>query len=298
MSDTPMVGFVGLGAMGGPMAAHLARAGQLTAVWNRTPETAHRWLQQLEPELPRPHLASDAADLAGRCQMVVVCVSRDEDVESVVTAMATALPRGALVVDCSTISPMTARAMAERLETHGVGFVDAPVSGGVEGARQGNLAVMAGGSAADFARAETVLTHFARAVYHMGPVGNGQATKAVNQVMVAGIAEAVCEALALGEKLNLPQERLLQVTGSGAAASWFLHHRGQSMLADRFKQGFKQALLLKDLDIILDLARELNSQLQTVTAARADYADLVVAGDGDNDISGLIKLKRRQLTAS
>jgi len=137
-----------------------------------------------------------------------------------------------------------------------------------------------------------VLEAISGTVTHMGPVGSGQATKAVNQVMIAGIAEAVCEALSLGEKLNLPSERLLSVVGAGAAGSWFLAHRGQTMLEDQFNVGFKLSLLLKDLMICQGLARELNISIPTTEAAINDYRELVALGDGDHDISGLIRLKR------
>jgi 3-hydroxyisobutyrate dehydrogenase len=163
----------------------------------------------------------------------------------------------------------------------------------VEGAKKGTLSVMAGGDSANMSRSMPVLETFAATVTHMGPVGAGQATKAVNQVMVAGIAEAVCEALALAEQLKLPPERLLSVVSAGAAGSWFLDHRGRSMLEDRFDVGFKLSLLLKDLGICQRLARDLDISLPVVDAAVADYRALVEAGDGDNDISGLIRLKRR-----
>jgi 3-hydroxyisobutyrate dehydrogenase len=137
-----------------------------------------------------------------------------------------------------------------------------------------------------------VLEAISATVTHMGPVGYGQATKAVNQVMIAGIAEAVCEALALGEKLNLPSERLLSIVSSGAAGSWFLQHRGRTMLENSFDVGFKLSLLLKDLLICQALARELDISMPTVEAAIKDYRNLVELGDGDHDISGLIRLKR------
>jgi 3-hydroxyisobutyrate dehydrogenase len=153
---------------------------------------------------------------------------------------------------------------------------------------------MAGGDSANISRIMPVLEAISVSVTHMGPVGFGQATKAVNQVMIAGIAEAVCEALALSEKLNLPSERLLSVVGAGAAGSWFLGHRGQTMLEDRFDVGFKLSLLLKDLLICQTLAQELDISIPTVEAAINDYRKLVELGDGDHDISGLIRLKRGQ----
>jgi 3-hydroxyisobutyrate dehydrogenase len=152
--------------------------------------------------------------------------------------------------------------------------------------------IRAGGDCATISRIMPVLETISATVTHMGPVGSGQATKAVNQVMIAGIAEAVCEALALGEKLNLPSERLLSIVRAGAAGSWFLEHRGDTMLEDSFDVGFKLSLLLKDLLICQDLARELNISMPTTEAAIKDYRDLVALGDGDHDISGLIRLKR------
>ena len=199
---------------------------------------------------------------------------------------------GSVVIDTSTVSPATARQVADSLTGVQAGFVDAPVSGGVEGARKGALSVMAGGESANLKRIMPVLDAISASVTHMGPVGSGQATKAVNQVMIAGIAESVCEGLALGEKLNLPSERLLSVVGAGAAGSWFLEHRGKTMLASEFDVGFKLSLLLKDLLICRTLAQELDISLPTVEAAITDYRELVSLGDGDHDISGLIRLKR------
>jgi len=197
-----------------------------------------------------------------------------------------------VVVDTSTVSPATAQQIAADLADAGAGFVDAPVSGGVEGARKGTLSVMAGGDSANISQIMPVLEAISATVTHMGPVGAGQATKAVNQVMIVGVAEAVCEALALGEKLNLPSKRLLSVVGAGAAGSWFLQHRGQTMLKNEFDVGFKLSLLLKDLLICRTLAQDLNISLPTVDAAITDYRELVELGDGDHDISGLIRLKR------
>jgi 3-hydroxyisobutyrate dehydrogenase len=281
-------GVIGLGAMGAPMAGHLSDAGLLRAVWNRTPEVAARFVRDSGVAA-----AASPAELAQCCDVILTCVSADADLFDVVEALLSGLQPGSVVIDTSTVAPSTARQVADKLAQAGADFVDAPVSGGVEGARRGTLSVMAGGESATISRIMPVLEAIAGAVTHMGPVGSGQATKAVNQVIVAGIAEAVCEALALAEKLNLPPERLLSVLGAGAAGSWFLDHRGQSMLDDRFDVGFKLSLLLKDLRICRALARELDFPVPTVEAAIQDYAALVEAGDGDNDISGLIRLKRR-----
>ena len=287
MTEQIKAGVIGLGAMGAPMARHLAENGFLSMVWNRTAASATALARETGTEA-----ADSPEQLAAVCNVILVCVSADEDVLDVVRQLSPGLRPNSIVIDTSTVSPATARQVAARLQEVACGFVDAPVSGGVEGAKKGTLSVMAGGDSANISRIMPVLEAISSTVTHMGPVGSGQATKAVNQVMVAGIAEAVCEAIALGEKLNLPSQRLLSVVGAGAAGSWFLEHRGQSMLDNRFDVGFKLSLLLKDLLICQALAQDLNMSLPTVEAAIRDYSALVEMGDGDHDISGLIRLKR------
>lgn len=287
------VGVIGLGAMGAPMARNLAKAGLLTTVWNRTAEVA----VELAAETGTRASASPK-DLAAECDVVLTCVSADDDLESVVRQLGPGLREGAVVLDTSTVNPETARKLAGQVDEAGAGFVDAPVSGGVEGARKGTLSAMVGGDSADIERIRPVLDAIAGSVTHMGDVGAGQATKAVNQVIVAGIAEAVCEALALSEKLNLPSERLLSVLSAGAASSWFLEHRGETMLNSQFDTGFKPALLLKDLRIVRELAQDLDIQLPTVETAIADYETLLAGGNDDKDISGLIRLKRSNMSGN
>jgi len=287
MNEQIRAGVIGLGAMGAPMARHLAQAGLLTRVWNRT----HKKAEVLAKETGA--LASDTPEqLAAACNVILTCVSADQDLLDVVGQLLPGIKPGSVLVDTSTVSPATAIRVANSLRDVGSGFVDAPVSGGVEGAKKGTLSVMAGGDSANISRIMPVLEAISATITHMGPVGSGQATKAVNQVMIAGIAEAVCEALALGEKLNLPSERLLSIVSAGAAGSWFLEHRGRTMLENSFDVGFKLSLLLKDLLICQELAQELDISIPTVEAAIKDYRVLVELGDGDHDISGLIRLKR------
>jgi len=287
MAESIRVGVIGLGAMGAPMARHLAAAGLLGMVWNRTSQKAETLADETGTAV-----ADSPALLAAGCNVILTCVSADKDLLAVVDQLMPGVKAGSVLVDTSTVSPATAREVAAKLENAGGGFVDAPVSGGVEGAKKGTLSVMAGGDSANISRIMPVLEAISGNVTHMGPAGSGQATKAVNQVMVAGIAEAVCEALALGEKLNLPSERLISIVSAGAAGSWFLNHRGRTMLEDSFDVGFKLSLLLKDLLICQALAQDLNISLPTVEAAIRDYRKLVELGDGDHDISGLIRLKR------
>lgn len=279
-------GFIGLGAMGAPMARHLHARGLLGVVGNRTAAKA----QVLATELGVT-AATSAADFAA-CEVVALCVSLDADVLENVQALAAVLPAGAVVIDHSTVSVDTARQAQALLAAHGIGFVDAPVSGGVEGARNGKLSVMVGGSEADLAKARPVFEAYAARITHMGDTGAGQATKAVNQVLVAGINEAVCEGLALGEKLGLDPEKLLPTLMAGAAGNWFLEKRGATMLANQFTPGFKCGHLLKDLRIVRGMAADLGLRTPVVDQALADYAELVQRGEGDADTSALILLKR------
>ncbi len=279
-------GFIGLGAMGAPMARYLHARGLLTVVGNRTQSKADAMAKNLDVRAAR------SADNFADCDVVAMCVSLDADVLENVNALAHVLKPGAVVVDHSTVSVQTARRAAATLQAQGIGFVDAPVSGGVEGAHNGKLSVMAGGEAEAIEKARPVLEAYSSRISHMGATGAGQATKAVNQVLVAGINEAVCEGLALGEKLGLDPERLLPTLMAGAAGNWFLEKRGATMMRGEFAPGFKSAHMLKDLRIVRDIAQEAAIKLSTLELALADYTRLVDQGDGDSDTSALIKLKR------
>ncbi|HET7651232.1 MAG TPA: NAD(P)-dependent oxidoreductase, partial [Gammaproteobacteria bacterium] len=227
-------GFIGLGAMGYPMALNLHKAGLLTAVFNRT----HAKAEQLAKEAGCV-AAATIAELAAHCEAVVLCVSADQDVLGVVTGLTTCLKPGALVIDCSTVSADTARKAAAQLAQHGIDFLDCPVSGGTEGARNATLAMMCGGEAGAFDRAQPVLRALGKRIVRLGPAGAGQATKAVNQIAVAGIAQAVTEALAFAEAQGLPLDQVIEVVGSGAAGAWFLTHRGPTMVRGQYPLGFK-----------------------------------------------------------
>jgi 3-hydroxyisobutyrate dehydrogenase len=268
------------------MARHLHRAGLLTAVCNRSPARA----QALATALGVTAVDGPAA-LANHCDIIVSCVTADADVLGIARGLASCGRSGLLLLDTSTIASATVREAAELLAGSECAFVDAPVSGGVEGARNGKLSVMVGGSEADVSRARHVLEAFAARVTHMGPLGAGQDTKAVNQVLVAGIAEAVCEGLALAKAIGLDRDRLLAVLTGGAANSWFLEKRGATMWDDSFSVGFKQSLLLKDLEIVRQLSVTAGTARTVVTRALEDYAQLVASGHGDDDISGLIRIK-------
>lgn len=283
------VGFVGLGAMGLPMAGHLARAGLLAAVWNRSHDKASAAAQAFGVAAPL-----ELAELAARCNVIALCVPADADVLDLARVIAAHARPGTIVIDHSTVSSTTAKAALAILADKGCAFLDAPVSGGVEGANNGKLSVMVGGDADALIAVRPALDCYALKISHMGAVGAGQNTKAVNQVLVAGIAQAVCEGLALAEQLDLDPARLLPTLGAGAAGNWFLDKRGASMLADEFAVGFKLALLHKDLKIVRELALAAGTDRSVIEKSLADYAVLMAQGHGDDDISALIRLKRKR----
>jgi len=285
------VGFIGIGAMGYPMALNLHKAGLLTTVYNRT----HSKAKALEKETGC-RAAKDITALAKDCDAVVVCVSADEDVLAVVDRLVMNLRQGSLVIDCSTVNAETARIAARRLAQHKIDFLDCPVSGGTEGAKQGTLAIMCGGDDKVFARAQPILGALGKRFVLMGPVGAGQATKAVNQIAVAGIAQAVSEALAFAEAEGLPLDKVIDVVGSGAAGSWFMSYRGPNMAAGHYPLGFKVALHEKDLKIVQQMAAARGVQLPVVEMTLLHYRRLLESGHGDEDISSLHRLKRRLFT--
>ena len=282
------VGFIGLGAMGAPMARNLAKAGLLTSVWNRTASVA----AALSAELGVAGAVSPA-ELAEQVDVILTCLSADPDVLHVVDALSPGLKPGTFVIDHSTVSADTARTVAMRVGLRGANFFDAPVSGGVEGAKQGTLAIMVGGDAEKLAVVRPVLEALASRVVHMGGVGAGQATKAVNQIMCAGINQAVTEALAFGAAQGLDMDKVIEVVSQGAAGNWFLDKRGPTMTKGSFSPGFKLALHHKDLKICLNMAKELGMALPVSDMTLHEYAQLMREGHGDEDISALYRLKRK-----
>jgi len=279
-------GFIGLGAMGAHMARNLDRAGLLAGVWNRTRDKATA-LAAGTPVV----VADNPADLARLCDVVVTCVSADADLVATVRALAPGARAGLTVVDCSTVSAGCARECAALLAAHGAGFVDAPVSGGVEGARNAALTIMVGGSDADYARALPVLNAMGKTVTHLGPVGYGQATKATNQIMCAGIIQAVAEAMAFAKAEGLPLAEVVTALGSGAGSSWYFVNRAPFMVRGEYPAGFRVRLHDKDLKICRDMAARHGVRLPVVESTLAEYQRLVETGHGDEDISTIFRLK-------
>ena len=279
------VGFAGLGAMGAPMAKNLHKAGLLTAVWNRSPDKARALAAELAVAAP-----ATLEEFAGLVDVAVICVSADADVRSVIERLAPTLARGALVIDCSTVSADTARWAADHLR--GARFIDAPVSGGVEGAKNGTLAIMCGGERATFDEARPVLAAMGKTIEHFGPSGSGQATKATNQIMCAGIIRACAEAMAFAGAHGLPLDRVVATLGAGAGSSWYFVHRAPNMIRESYPAGFRVRLHAKDLGICRDMAARFGVALPVVESMLAEYAELIARGYGDEDISATHRLKQ------
>lgn len=280
-------GLIGLGAMGHGMARNLAKAGYLQAVYNRTPGKAGA----LAAELGIQALASPQA-LAAQVELILLCVSADNDVLEVVSALRETITPGSVVVDMSTVSSNTAKQAAALLAGKQVDFLDAPVSGGVEGAKNGTLAMMVGGDSKVLERVRPMLQAMTARIEHLGETGAGQACKAVNQIMCAGINQAVTEALAFAQAQGLDMEKVVDVVSGGAAGNWFLQHRGKTMTNSIFTPGFKLALHHKDLLICQQMAAQIEMACPLTNSTLYDYQLLMQQGFGDEDISALYRLKR------
>jgi 3-hydroxyisobutyrate dehydrogenase len=272
--------------MGLHMARNLHRAGLLAGIWNRTPERA----QSLAAETGCRVHATPAA-LAADCEALVMCVSADADVLAVVRALLPGVRAGLLVMDCSTISAATARTAAAELAATGGEFLDCPVSGGVEGARDATLAIMVGGSTAAFERARPALEKLGRTVTHMGPTGFGQSTKATNQIMCAGIIQAAAEAMAFAKAEGLPLDKVIETLGKGAGSSWYFVNRAPNMLRGSYPAGFRVRLHDKDLRICREMAARHGVRLPVIESTLPLYDRLIDSGHGDEDISTIFRLK-------
>ena len=275
------VAFIGLGALGAPMAANLLKAGYRLHVHNRTPAAAEPLLRA------GAQWAATAAQAAAAADQLCLCLSDDAAVQEVLMAASSGLRPGSLVIDFSTISPATSQVLAQQLGEHNVRYIDAPVTGGTEGARAGTLSVLVGADAADLERAHPLLAVVGERISHLGAVGAGQQAKAVNQVLVAGSYAATAEAIALAQRLGLPMTELLAALRPGAAGSWALSHRADGMVAGHYPLGFKLALHRKDLAIAQQAAAGVNLELPISSQVAAMEDGLIDAGHGECDVSVL-----------
>jgi len=289
MQASRRVAFLGLGTMGMAMAANLARAGFAVTAWNRTPGRVEELGDLGVAEAATP------AEAASQAEMVVICVSDTPDVEAILfgsEGVIEGAQPGTLIIDCSTIAPSGSWDFAARLREADLRMVDAPVSGGSEGARNATLTIFVGGDERDVEHARPVLSALGRTITHVGPIGAGQAVKAVNQVILAGTYLGVAEGIVLAMKAGLDVEQVVAALGGGAAQSWVLANRSERMIDNDYPLGFKVALHRKDLAIALDLAGQLGAVLPVSALAAQLESGLVGQGHGDDDMSALARVIR------
>ncbi len=284
------IAFLGLGVMGAPMAGHLAAAGHEAVVYNRTTAKAEAWVQAHgHTHAPTPAAAVQDADF------VFCCVGADGDLYAVALGADGAfdgMKQGAIFVDNTTASAEAARKLYGEAQKRGIHFLDAPVSGGEAGAVNGKLTVMCGGDEAVFLRAQDVIACYAAKVVLVGASGAGQLTKMVNQICIAGLVQALSEAINFGQRAELDMEKVLEVIGGGAAQSWQLVNRGDTMTRDEFDFGFALDWMIKDLRICLEEAHANNASLPITAVVAQYYEQLSAKGFGRNDTSALIRLLR------
>jgi 3-hydroxyisobutyrate dehydrogenase-like beta-hydroxyacid dehydrogenase len=278
--------FVGLGVMGYPMAGYLARAGYDTVVFNRSPSKAAAWIEEYGgSRADTPRAAAEGADI------VFTCVGNDDDVREVILAedgVLGGLVEGSIVVDHTTASATLAREIHAKARKRGVGFLDAPVSGGQAGAESGQLTVMIGGDAEVFERARPVIDCYAKAVTHIGPSGSGQLAKMVNQICIAGVVQGLSEGLHFAECAGLDPAVVIESISRGAAQSWQMENRWETMVARRFDFGFAVDWMRKDLALTLDEAARNGARLEITAVVDRFYADVQAMGGGRWDTSSLI----------
>ena len=290
MTSAKRVAFIGLGAMGYPMAGHLATTGHTVTVFNRTQERAQRWREQYGGAV-----ATTPAEAAEGQDAVMLCVGNDDDVREVTCGsdgVLHALPRGSLLIDHTTASQELAVAIANQAAISGVAFLDAPVSGGQIGAETGALTIMVGANEATYAAAEPLMACYAKSIRLMGGVGSGQLTKMVNQICIAGLLQGLSEGLHFAERAGLDVAGAVEVIAQGAAQSWQMNNRASTMIAGDFDFGFAVDWMRKDLGIAIDAARQVGAAVPVTELVDAFYADVQDLGGRRWDTSSLIQRLR------
>ncbi|WP_417519654.1 NAD(P)-dependent oxidoreductase [Marinobacter sp.] len=285
------VTFIGLGVMGYPMAGHLANAGLTVRVWNRSAQKSRQWAKEYAGTA-----CQTIAEAVNGADFVLTCVGADKDLIAVYEGEDGILAHarsGAILVDHTTASAGVAERLAESSRKVGMGFIDAPVSGGQQGAQNGQLTIMCGGTESDYAKAQPLLQHYAKALNLMGPAGSGQKTKMVNQIAIAGLVQGLSEALHFAEQANLDVRKVVDVISKGAAQSWQMENRSGTMIDGEFDHGFAVDWMRKDLGICLDEARKNNASLPVTALVDQFYGDVQEMGGKRWDTSSLIQRLRK-----
>ena len=285
------IAFIGMGTMGVPMAINLLKAGHRVVVHNRT-----RDREQVVAEAGATRAASPKA-AAMNAELIITCVSDGPDVEAMMIGPEGVIhgaKPGAIAIDMSTISAKITRRIAETLKEKGISMLDAPISGGSEGAKNGTLSIMVGGEASDVAKSMPAFEAMGKTITHVGAIGSGQLTKAINQIIIAGTYWGVAEGMAMGLKAGLDMEKVVQAVGGGAAGSWGLTHRSGNMLKNEYPLGFRTRFHRKDLNIALEAARELGVPLPIAAYVEQIETGLMARGYGDEDLSNMARVVREQ----
>lgn len=281
--------FIGLGVMGGPMAGHLAKAGHDVSVYNRTETKARDWAQR-----HKGRTYTSVANAAEGVDIVFSCVGNDRDLREVFDAASQTMRKGAVFVDHTTASAEIARELAAKAEERGLGFLDAPVSGGQAGAEAGKLTVMAGGAPSVFAEAQPIMAAYAANMTLIGPAGSGQLAKMVNQICIAGVLQGLAEGLHFAKRAGLDTDKVIAAISKGAAQSWQMENRSKTMVEGRFDFGFAVDWMRKDLGLVLEEAERNGANLELVALVDQFYADVQAMGGKRWDTSSLIARLERQ----
>ena len=285
------VSFIGLGVMGYPMAGYISKAGHNVTVYNRTKSKAEKWIKDYKGQL-----AETPKDAAKDADFVFTCLGNDKDLEEVTigkNGLYNSIKKGAIYIDNTTASANIARKLYASAKAHGFGFLDAPVSGGQAGAENGALTVMVGGDEADFKKAEPIIDCYSKKIKLLGPAGNGQLCKMVNQICIAGLVQGLSEAINFGINAKLNMHDVIEVISKGAAQSWQMENRHKTMIEDKFDYGFAVDWMRKDLKIAMDEAKKNNSPLPITKIIDEFYGEVQNMGGKRWDTSSLIKRFRK-----
>ena len=280
------VGFIGLGTMGFPIAGHISKSYK-TLVFNRTINKSQKWTSEFEGEI-----CESVQELALKSKVIFLCLSKDRDIEEVVLGsdgILEHLNEGTIVVDHSTTSADTAILISKELLKKGSIYLDAPVSGGEAGAQNGKLSVMLGGDSAAYKEISSILDCYSAFHKYMGPSGNGQLTKMINQICIAGLLQALAEAASFSKKSGISSKDVLDVISKGAAQSWQMENRWDSMINDEYNFGFAVDLMVKDLEIVSEFSKKIGANISTTEMIKSYYKELQAKGAGKLDTSSLLK---------
>ena len=280
------VGFIGLGTMGFPIAGHISKSYK-TLVFNRTKNKSEKWISQFDGEI-----CESVEDLASKSNAIFLCLSEDKDIEEVVLGsdgISKYLNEGTIVIDHSTISIDTATGISKYLLKKGSLFLDAPVSGGESGAQNGTLSVMVGGDKAAYKEVSSIIDCYSAFHKFMGPSGNGQLTKMINQICIAGLLQGLAEAASFSKKSGISSKDVLDVISRGAAQSWQMENRWDSMIDDQYNFGFAVDLMAKDLEIVSKFSKKIGANISVTETIKSYYKELQALGAGKLDTSSLLK---------